>query len=308
MREDKAIGVSRAVRVARALKPYVFLFPAIGLLVFWCYRPLFQTLSLAFTRWAMVPGTAPVYVGTQNFVQLLSNKDFWPAVGNTVFYTLGMLPFSVVIPLFMAVATQDVNPRAKAVYRALFFVPMIMAPVATSTIFQWLCAPGTGLINQLAAALGLSAPGASFFSDPSLARVIILLISGWKMVGFSTLLMSAALTGVNVEYYEAARLDGANAFERFRDITLPLVSPTVMLLVMMSILFSSQWTFAYIDVLTQGGPYGMSTNVYYMMYRFAFSDMNVGLSAAAAIMFIGVFGVIALALTRISKRLSFYDN
>lgn len=299
-----ASGRSLAVR----LKPYLFVLPAIALLAFWCYRPLVQTLSLAFMRWSMVPGTKPVFVGMQNFTQLVSNKDFWPAVWNTVYYTVGMLPFSVVIPLFLAVATQDINPVAKRVFRALFFVPMIMAPVATSTIFQWLCTPQTGLLNIAFSTLGLSAPGVSFFTDPHLSRFIILLISGWKMIGFATILLSAALTGVNSEYYDAARLDGANAFQRFRDVTLPLVSPTVMLIVMMSVLFSTQWSFAYIDVLSQGGPYGTSTNIYYLMYRFAFANMNVGLSAAAAIMFMVVFGVIALALQRLNKRLSFYDN
>lgn len=299
---------SPLTRFGRAMKPYLFVLPAVALLAFWCYKPLLQTVSLAFDRWSMVPGTSPTFVGLQNFTQLLSNKDFGPAVANTIFYTVGMLPFSVVIPLLLAVATQDVSPRAKKIYRAIFFIPMIMAPVTTGTIFQWLCAPGTGLVNQLLAALGLVQAGTSFFSDPNLARVIILLITGWKMMGFSTLLMSAALTGINGEYYEAAKLDGANAFQRFRDITLTMISPTIMLLIMMSLLFSSQWTFASIDVLTQGGPYGMSTNIYYLMYRFAFNDMNVGLSAAAAIMFMVVFGLIALILQRINKRLSFYDN
>lgn len=292
----------------QALKPYLFLLPALGLLCFWCYKPLVQTLSLALCRWTMVPGTQPEFVGLSNFVRLLSNKDFWPAVGNTVFYTVGMLPFSVGIPLFLAVATQDIDPRAKQVFRALFFIPMIMAPVATSTIFQWLCTPTTGLLNMLCAWLGVSELGTSFFTDPDLARWIILIISGWKMMGFSTILLSAALTSINGEYYEAARLDGAGAFRRFKDITLPMISSTVMLLVMMSILFSTQWTFAYIDVLTQGGPYGMSTNIYYLMYNFAFSDMNVGLSAAAAIMFMAVFGVIALALNRLNRKLVFFDN
>lgn len=294
--------------LGRALKPYLFVLPACALLIFWCYKPLVQTVGLAFSKWSMVPGTKPIPAGFSNFIRLLSNKDFAPAVANTVFYTLGMLPFSLAIPLVLAVATQDIAPRARQVFRALFFIPMIMAPVATSTIFQWLCMPKTGLLNQLIVAMGLAQPGASLFTDPVLARWIILLISGWKMVGFSTIFFSAALTSINSEYYEAARLDGANSFQRFRDITLPMVSPTIMLLLMMSVLFSTQWSFAYIDVLTQGGPYGMSTNIYYLMYTAAFQDMNVGLSAAAAIMFLAVFGVLALILQHLNRRLSFYDN
>lgn len=295
-------------RFFQRIKPYLFVFPAIGLILFWVYKPLVQTLSLAFSQWTMVPGTTPKFIGMQNFVSLLSNKDFWPAVGNTVFYTLGMLPFSVIIPLFLAVCTQNINERARKIYRALYFIPMIMAPVATGTIFQWLCAPGTGLLNRFLSIIGVVESGASFFTDPDICRVVILFISGWKMMGFSTIMLSAALTGVNTQYYEAARLDGASSVRQFFDMTVPMISPTVMLLVMMSILFSSQWTFAYIDVLSQGGPYGMSTNIYYLMYKFAFTDMNAGLSAAAATMFMLIFGLLALLLQHFNKKLTFYDN
>lgn len=290
------------------LKPYLFMLPAVALIGFWVYKPLCQTLGLAGYKWSMVPGTTPEFVGLQNFTNLFSNKDFWPAVKNTLFYTLGLLPFSIVLPLFIAAATQTVRGRAQKVYRALFFVPMIMAPVAVSVIFQWLLHPTNGLVNKLLIDLGIIEQGIAFFSNETFSRLMILLITGWKMIGFSTLMFSAAISGVNREYYESAKLDGASNIRQFFTITLPLLSPTVMLMVMMSVLFASQWTFAYIDVLSQGGPYGSSTNIYYMMYKFGFSDMNVGLSAAAAALFFIVFGLIALVMMRLSKKYAFYDN
>lgn len=290
------------------IKPYLFLLPAIGLIIFWTYKPLLQTLSLSMYKWSMVPGTEATYVGFDNFLKLFNNKDFWPAVKNTLFYTVGMLPFSIILPLFIATATQGLNEKWKRIYRALFFVPMIMAPVAVSVIFQWLLHPSNGLINELLINGGIIDKGIAFFSNEYLARIVILLISGWKMIGFSTLMFSSALTGIDTQYYEAARLDGASGLRRFFTITLPLLSPTTMLMIMMSILFSSQWTFAYIDVLSQGGPFSSSTNIYYMMYKFAFGDMNVGVCAAAATLFLVVFGIIALVLQRISKKYAFYDN
>ena len=113
---------------------------------------------------------------------------------------------------------------------------------------------------------------------------------------------------ISPEYYEAARMDGSGGFRRFIDITVPLLSPTMMLMIMMSILFASQWTFTYIDVLTQGGPYGTTTNIYYLIYKYAFGNSNVGVSAAASLVFLVIFGIIALLLQKISKRLAFYDN
>ena len=148
----------------------------------------------------------------------------------------------------------------------------------------------------------------AFFAEQKYAMLVIILISGWKMIGFSTLMFSSALSGIDTQYYEAAKMDGAGKFRTFLHITMPLLSPTIMMMLMMSILFSSQWSFAYIDVLTQGGPFGTSTNIYYMMYKFAFGDMSVGMCAAAASLFLVVFGIIALILQRISGKVAFYDD
>ena len=289
-------------------KPYAFLAPAVILLIFWVYRPMLETLRYSFYDWNMVPGTQPIFVGLQNFVKLFANKDFGTAVINTGVYILGMLPFSVVIPIFLAVATQGLKERTKRIYRAIFFIPMIMAPVAVSTIFQWLLHPSNGLINHVLQVLGITENNISFFTDERYARAMIILISGWKMVGFATLMFSAALSGIDKQYYEAASLDGAGKFQSFRHITLTMLSPTIMMMIMMSVLFSSQWTMAYIDVLTQGGPYGSSTNIYYLIYKFAFKDMNVGMCAAAAGLFMVIFGILALILQKVSSKVAFYDN
>ncbi|MGN1148999.1 MAG: carbohydrate ABC transporter permease [Lachnospiraceae bacterium] len=290
------------------VKPYLFLLPAVAMLVWWVYKPLFATLRYSLYEWNMVPGTQAVFVGFKNFVKLVNNKYFGTAVLNTGIYILGMMPFSIVIPVFLAVATQGLKDRTKRIYRAFFFIPMIMAPVAVSTIFQWLLHPSNGLINHLLQELGITENSISFFSDPKFAKLMIILISGWKMIGFATLMFSSALSGIDKQYYEAAALDGAGRFRSFYHITLTMLSPTIMMMLMMSILFSSQWSFAYIDVLTQGGPFGTTTNIYYLMYKFAFGDMNVGVCAAAATMFMVIFGIIALILQSITKKVAFYDN
>lgn len=305
-----ASAADKAVRrrIPGRVKPYLFLLPAMGLILFWTYKPLLQTLQYSLYKWSMVPGTVPEFVGIDNFMKLFRNKDFIPALKNTLIYILGMLPFSIVLPLFIAAATQDLNEKAKKIYRAVFFIPMIMAPVAVSIIFQWLLHPGNGLVNHLLQTLGLTGESIAFFADQNFARLMIILISGWKMIGFSTLMFSSALSGIDTQYYEAAKLDGAGSIRRFFDMTLVLLSPTAMLMLMVSVLFSSQWSFAYIDVLTQGGPFATSTNIYYMMYKFAFGDLNVGLCAAAATLFLIVFGIIALTMQRLTKKYAFYDN
>ncbi|TMV43931.1 sugar ABC transporter permease [Paenibacillus mesophilus] len=296
-----------AQRFAR-LKPYLYLLPALLLLGLWMYKPLLQTFYLAFHRWSMVPGTVPVYVGVDNFIRLFQNKSFAGSIGNTVFYTLGLLPFSIVIPILLSNATHRMNERVKNLYRALFFIPMILAPVSVSAIWRWLFHPTNGLVNLGLLKLGVIQNPIAYFSDPHFAKWIILFITGWKMVGFSTIIFSSALTSLNQEYYEAASLDGAGRFQLFARITVPLLSPMILFMFTMSLLFSSQWTFAYIDILTTGGPYGSSTNIYYEMYKFGFSNMNVGLSSASAVVFFIVFGIIALGLNGLTRKFAFYDN
>ncbi len=308
MKKPSASVRERVLPALTSLKPYLFLLPAILLIGFWSYKPLAETLRYSFYKWGMVPGTTPEYVGLKNFLRLFGNKDFWPSLRNTGFYLVGMLPFSVIIPLLLAVATENTSGRARRIYRGLLFVPMMIAPVAVTTIFQWLLHPGNGIINYVLKGIGLTRDYIAFFSDAQFARWAILFISGWKMIGFSTLMFSAALTGIDTQYYDAGKLDGAGRIRQFFDLTIPLVSPTIMLMIMMSILFSSQWTFAYIDVLTRGGPFSTTTNVYYLMYKFGFSDMNVGLSAAASVLFFFLFGGMAILLQALSKRLSFYDR
>ncbi|MGN8648041.1 carbohydrate ABC transporter permease [Gracilibacillus sp. HCP3S3_G5_1] len=289
-------------------KPYLYLLPGLILLWIWMYYPLLSTFTLAFQKWSMVPGTSPIPVGFDNFIRLLSNKDFGVSIVNTIFYTIGLLPFSIIIPLFLAVATHKMQGFMKNVYRTMFFIPLILAPVSIGAIWRWLFHPTNGLVNQVLLKLGLIDTNIAFFTDPTFAKWLILIITGWKMIGFSTIMFSAALTGISKEYYEAISLDGANRFQHFKDLTLPLLSPMILLVLMMSILFSSQWTFAYIDILTQGGPFGSTTNIYYEMYKYGFSKLDVGLSAAAALLFFIVFSLIAFVLNLIQKRYAFYDN
>jgi multiple sugar transport system permease protein len=288
--------------------PYLFILPTVLLIAFWLYKPLLQNLSYTFYDWNMLPGTVPRFVGFENFTTLFSHKDFSIAIYNTLFYIIIMLPFSIIIPLYLANMTQELSKGYRNFYRALLFVPMIVAPVAISIIFQWLLHPTNGLVNNILLQLGLIENGIQFFTNEFWAKFMIALIAGWKMIGFSTLIFSASIGSIDQSYYEAARLDGASKRRMFYTITVPLISPTLMLLLTMSILFANEWTFAFIDVLTSGGPYGSSTNLYYIMYDFAFKDMNVGLSAAASLMFLILFGIIAIILQIITKKVTFYDN
>ncbi|QJC52646.1 sugar ABC transporter permease [Paenibacillus albicereus] len=303
-------SAARSLTLARAgrLKPYLYLLPALLSIGFWIYKPLVETFELSFYQWNLLPTSPKTFVGLDNFRRLLELPEMGAALRNTLVYTIGVLPFSLLLPLVIAIGTDRIARRWGNLYRALIFVPMMMAPVAVSSVWRWMMHPVNGIVNRaLMPLLGLEEP-IRFFTDERWAIWSITFITGWKLIGFSTLILSAALTGISKDYVEAAQIDRASRWQIIRHVLMPLLSPTILFLAMMNLLFASEWSFAYINVLTQGGPFNSTTNIYYLLWQNGFETFNIGASSAAAVVFFLGFGVLAAAFMALSRRLSFYDN
>ncbi|MEU5695124.1 sugar ABC transporter permease [Actinosynnema sp. NPDC020468] len=288
-------------RVLRGAPPYLYLAPAVALLVIWTYRPLVQTAQLSFYSWNLLPTTPMTPVGLGNYERLLAQPEIGDAVWRTVLVVLGVLPFSVVIPVLVGMLTRHVR-RMKTLYQALVFAPMLVAPVASAAVWQWLLAPRAGAVNRL---LGTTT---NWLQDPEGAQVVVILITGWHVLGFATLIVAAGLSGISGDYAEAAALDGASRWQITRWVTFPLLSPTLVFLTLMTILLSAQWTFPLIETLTQGGPADATTNIYYLLWDVGFRSYDAGLSAAAGMALFVVFSAIAALLVWLSDRLTFHDN
>ncbi|WP_208026061.1 carbohydrate ABC transporter permease [Amycolatopsis acidicola] len=293
---------SLPVRLLRAAPPYLYLAPALALLVIWTYRPLVQTAQLSFYSWNLLPTQPMVPAGFANYERLLQLPALGQSVTRTLFVIGGLLPFTIGIPVLVGLLSKRIKGRARSVYQALVFSPMLVAPVASAAVWQWLLDPGAGAVNRL---LGTSA---NWLHEITTANPAIVLITGWHLVGFAVLVVSAGLANINGDYAEAAQLDGASRWQITRWITLPLLSPTLVFLTLMTVLLSAQWTFPLIDTLTQGGPADATTNVYYLLWDYSFHSYDAGLGAAAGmLLFIG-FGVVAAILVWLSERLTFHDN
>src|SRR5262249_53754460 len=154
---------------------------------------------------------------------------------------------------------SDLHGRTRSIYRSIIFLPVLMAPVVVGVIWRWLLHPTQGLSNEVLGVFGLGPY--NYFRNADTAIWVIIFITGWKHLGFSVLLFSAGLTNISRDYIEAASMDGATRWQTIRYITLPLLSPTIMFTLLLTILLSAQWTFPLINVLTQGGPLGSTTNV-----------------------------------------------
>jgi multiple sugar transport system permease protein len=287
--------------------PFLYLAPALLLIVIWIYRPLLETFDLSFYVWNLLPTKPKVFAGIDNYIRVLTTPELGIALKNTALYVVGLLPFSVVVPLGLAILVNDIAGRARGVYRVIIFLPVLMAPVVVAVIWRWMLHPTLGILTQPIAAL-LHVESIDWFREPALALPAIIAITGWKLLGFSFLIFSAGLAGISREYYEAAQLDGAGRWTTVRTITLPLLTPTITFMVMMTVLLASQWVFPIINVLTKGGPLDATTNIYYLLYQFGFRSFDVGWSSAAAVLFFAVFGLLAWLMVRFIDRFSFYES
>jgi multiple sugar transport system permease protein len=291
---------------AGALTPYLYLLPAGAVLGTWVYRPLVLTFEYSFDNWNLIPTSPRRYVGWSNYHQVLALPQLWQALAVTVFYVVGMLIFGVLVPVIIGALTQQVSARSRAVYRALIFVPVLVSPIVAATLWNFLLAPDGGLVDRGLSLFGLG--NINWLVQGTTARIAVVFIAGWKIVGFAALIVSAGLAAISPDYYEAAAIDGAGRSQVFRRVTLPLLSPTILFLVITVVLLSSQLIFPLINSLTQGGPTGSTTDIYYFLYTYGFTSFDVGVASAAAVMFFLFFGAAALLLVRLVDRLSFYDN
>jgi multiple sugar transport system permease protein len=212
----------------------------------------------------------------------------------------------VLLPLIVALLARSVTGRMRTFYRAAIFAPFLVAPVAAAILWRWLLAPDGGLANQALGVFGLEP--VNWLREPGSAFVSISVIAGWQLLGFSVLIVSAGLSNINDVYFSAARVDGASRWRITRQITVPLLSPTLLMMVVLTVLISGQWVFPLIDTLTHGGPDGATTNLYYLIYDKAFTSFDVGLASAAGVLFFAGFAVFAVLAVWLIDRFSFYDD
>lgn len=301
--ETKVSPLRRSLKVA---EPYLYIAPAIIGLVLWIYRPLLETLDYSFYKWNLLPTAPKINVGWSNYSELLHTPALWKAVGTSGFFLVGLLVFGLLLPLMIATVAQHVVPRSSSIYRAIIFLPVLVSPVVTATVWEFLLSPVGGFVDTVLGWFGLAQT--NWLQQLNTARYAVVAASGWKVLGVSVLVITAGLAAISTEYFEAAAVDGASRRQVFRRLTLPLLSPTLLFMFITVVLLSSQIIFPLVNSLTQGGPEGSTTDIYYFLYQNGFQSFDVGLASAAAVCFFIVFGLVALVCVRLLDRFSFYDN
>ena len=285
------------IAVAAAL----FLLPnLLGFLVF-TSLPVLASLALSFFQWDLF--TTPKFVGLHNFTALMLDRDFWYYGFNTLFLMLA-IPVNMLGSLLLALAMNR-KLRGIVVFRTIYFMPSIVAGVGTYLLWRWIYNPDYGLFNAALRAVGIEGP--QWLQSISWAKPALMFMSFWTTVGgYNMVLYLAALQGVSPELYEAADIDGANAWQKFWAITWPMVSPTTFFIFTMSIIGGVQGGFEQAMVMTRGGPAGATTTISYYIYNQAFAWNHMGYAAAIAwVLFAAVF-VATLLNWRFGGRLVQY--
>jgi len=267
--------------------------------------PILYTFYLSLTRYSGLK--APVFIGGQNYVRMWNDPQFWKAVYNTFYYTLLAVPIGVVVAMTLALAMNR-KVREIAIYRAVFYLPSILPVFAISFIFIVMLNPGYGLVNYALSAVGLPSP--NWLGDPAYSKIALVLIAQLG-AGQYALIFLAGLRGIPRELYESAALDGAGAWQVFRRITIPLMTPVILFDVVIGISLGLQvFTSAYI--LTGGGqraagPDNSLLTMVYDIYQQAFSFGQMGYAAALSVVLFLISIVLAIAVFRWARGWVYYE-
>ena len=270
--------------------------PTLIFFVFFFLLPIGFSLYLTFTRWN--PLSTPKWIGLDNFVYLFSDATFLLSLRHTLVFAFGTVLIGV--PLALVVAFMFTQSRYRAFWRSLYFLPMITNVAAIGFLWQFILDGNGGLINRFLGMFGVLGP--NWLTDPSVAMWAVIIVAIWYYLGQNMILFSAGLEGIDDSFYNAASVDGANVWQTFWHVTVPLIRPTLLFVSITSFISAMGASFALILVLTGGGPV-QSTNVTALyMYEMAFTDLRMGRASAAAFILFVVIFIITLVQLRVFRR------
>lgn len=296
-------GSRRYRKVWPAIRGWLFIGPVvIGTLLF-NVLPLIPTFYFSLTRWNGLGD--PQWTGLANYERALGGGDplFYTSLKNTLIYTIGYVPFGIALGLVLALLVNRQLP-GMPFFRALFFLPMVTSLVAVGIVWRWIFNTQFGALNWGLAQVGIEGP--RWLGEPTAAMAAIIVTGVWTSMGYNMIILHAGLQSVPQDLLDAASIDGAGAWSRFRNVTLPLLTPTIFFLSILAVIGSFQ-VFTLVLVMTEGGP-GSATYVYiYNLWHEAFQLRNMGYGSALAVLLFIAIGAITAFQWRMSKRWVFYQ-
>ena len=293
-------------RTVSAVKDFVCVLPALIFLAIFTYYPICKLIQISFTDWNLLNDRWN-YVGFKNWVWLFNGsgtKHLLNSLKVTILYSIGELTITLVGGLIFALIFNRMN-SAFSFMRAVVFVPKYVAMSSAAVVFLWILNTDNGILNHMLTSLGL--PAVDWLGNRNTALLSVLMLTGWRAVGYGMMIYLSAMIGISKDYYEAAALDGATAVQRFWKITIPMLSPTTLFLFVTTFI-SSMKVFQSVDILTKGGPY-CSTEVFvYKIYLYAMEDFRMDRASVIAIAFFVLLLIITASTFKVSNSSVHYDS
>jgi len=263
----------------KQILPYFLVSPYLLHLLVFITFPIVFSIVLTFHKWNII---SPMeYVGVDNFVRLFNDRMFWKAIVNTFVFLVIHIPLQIIIALALA---YFLNQKLffRAFYRAAFFLPVVISGVVVTMLWQQLYSFDTGLINGMLVSIGL--PRVAWLTDPKIAMISIAIMATWKNVGLYVILFLVGLQSVPERYYEAADVEGASSWQKFRYITLPAINPTIFMVTILSTI-GGFGLFIEPYIMTGGGPLNSTLSAMLYIYKQAFEYYHMGYAATLGIFF-----------------------
>src|SRR5918997_3343355 len=289
-------------REHEGLVAFLFLLPSlVGFLVFTAI-PVGAAIALAFYDYDLLLGAS--FAGLENFRELFTTDEvFRDAFFNTVYFTAVSVPLSVVLGLVTAMLVNQAL-RGVVIFRSIFLLPYVTVTVALSLVWKWLYLPDIGLINSVLGAIGIDGP--AWLTSQTWAMPALILMSVWKGFGYNMVIFLAGLQGIPDHLYDAAKVDGATAWRRFLNVTLPLLSPTTFFVVVISVISSFQ-VFDQALIMTNGGPGTATTTLVLYIYQVGFQSFEMGYAAAVALVLFAAIFIFTVVQFMFQRRWGTYE-
>ncbi|MFJ7153226.1 carbohydrate ABC transporter permease [Streptomyces sp. NPDC100445] len=282
-------------RLADQARAYAFLLGGLLCFALFSWYPAIRAVVIAFQKYT--PGSPPEWAGTANFTRVLHDPEFTAAWRNTLTFTALALLIGFAIPFVLALVLNELR-HAKAFFRVVVYLPVMIPPVVSALLWKWFYDPGTGLANETLRFLHL--PTSNWSNGTDTALVSLVVVATWANLGGTVLIYLAALQSVPGELYEAAELDGANLLQRVRHVTVPQTRFVILMLMLLQIIATMQ-VFTEPFVITGGGPENATVTVLYLIYKYAFLYNDFGGACALSVLLLlalGAFSALYLRLTR----------
>jgi multiple sugar transport system permease protein len=275
--------------------PWLFLLPGFVLFAVTVVYPIIQAVQMSLYDWKIIGSATSEFLGLENYARALGDEHFWLSFGNTVFYLVATIPPQIILGLIIALLLHARSP-IRPLLRVLYYLPVVTSWVVVSLLFRFLFAD-QGLINWSLGATGLTSGDTSWLADRWTGMLAISALGVWKGIGWSMMIFLAALQGVPQSLLEAATVDGAGPWQRFRAVTLPAIRSAVGFVTIMLVIGAFN-VFISVYLMTGGGPAGRTDVLLTYMYQLAFGDLEFGYGAAIAV----ILTLVVLALSLVQLR------